>query len=211
MILSTAYAPPIQYFCKLEQSPVLIEGEEHFIKQTYRNRCRVLSANGISELVIPVEQGASEQCPIRDVRISDHDNWRTRHWQTLRSCYGLSPYFEYYADDIYPFYTKRYPFLFDFNWELTQTIANLMHLSISMEVTEQFIVDYEEDYRFSLRPKKSLTDPSFVPAPYYQLFVSRDSFVPNLSIFDLLFNMGPEGILLLQKCRAQKKVNLEII
>ncbi|MBB6275163.1 WbqC family protein [Porphyromonas circumdentaria] len=211
MILSTAYAPPVQYFCKLLSPDVLLEAHDFFIKQTYRNRCRVLASNGVSELTIPVQQGASERCPIKEVRISDHDNWRTRHWQTLQSCYGLSPYFEYYADDIAPFYTQRYTFLFDFNYELMHCIARLMHFSLDVTLTEVYSKEYWEDFRNAIRPKKPIEDPYFVPVRYYQTLSSREDFYPNLSIFDLLFNKGPEGILVLQKSVMLPDIKLENI
>lgn len=211
MILSTAYAPPIQYFCKLIASPVFLEAHDHFIKQTYRNRCKVLASNGVSELTIPVQQGASERCPIKEVRISDHDNWRTRHWQTLQSCYGLSPYFEYYADDILPFYERRYNFLFDFNYELMHCIARLMHLSIEVILTSEYEKEYPNDFRNAIRPKREIKDSAFFPVNYYQTLASGGAFFPNLSIFDLLFNKGPEGIFILKRSISTSDVRLENI
>ncbi len=211
MIVSTAYAPPVQYFCKLLSSDVYLEAHDFFIKQTYRNRCRVLASNGIVELVIPVQQGASEQCSIRDVRISDHDNWRVRHWQTLQSCYGLSPYFEYYADDILPFYERHYTFLFDFNYELIQCIAYLMHLPIEIQQTTLYEKCYEKDFRNVIRPKKEVIDPSFSPICYHQTLAPKGIFHPNLSIYDLLFNKGPEGIFVLKRSIVGTNPTLENI
>lgn len=202
MILSTAYAPPIQYFAKLASGRVLLEACEHYIKQTYRNRCRILAADGVQELSIPVEQGASEQCPIREVRISEHNNWRARHWQTLKSCYGMAPFYEYYAPDIEPFYRKRYTFLYDFNLELIELIARLMHLDISIAETETYQASSPEDFRLSIRPKKPPFDPYFnAQVPYYQVFKggSGADFTPNLSIYDLLFNEGSLAPSLLKK------------
>lgn len=202
MILSTAYAPPIQYFAKLATGTILLEAHEHYIKQTYRNRCRVLAADGVKDLTIPVEQGASEQCPIREVRISEHNNWRTRHWQTLKSCYGMAPYYEYYAPDLEPFYRKRYTFLYDFNRELIECIAGLMHMEIAIEETTAYQENPPEDFRLSIRPKRAPLDPSFNPQiPYYQVFKGEDNtdFTPNLSVYDLLFNEGPLAPILLKK------------
>lgn len=202
MILSTAYAPPIQYFAKLASGKVLLEACEHYIKQTYRNRCRILAADGVQELSIPVKQGASEQCPIRGVRISEHNNWRARHWQTLKSCYGMAPFYEYYAPDIEPFYRKRYMFLYDFNLELIELIAGLMHLDISIAETETYQATSPEDFRLSIRPKKPAFDPYFnAQVPYYQVFKGENGtdFTPNLSIYDLLFNEGPLTPILLKK------------
>ncbi len=202
MILSTAYAPPIQYFAKLAMGGVHLESHEHYIKQTYRNRCHILASDGVKELIIPVEKGASEQCPIREVRISSHNSWRSRHWQALKSCYGMSAFYDYYAPDIEFIYRKKQTFLYDFNRELIETIASLMHLPICIKETSSYNKELPEDFRLAIHPKKPLEDPYFrAKTSYYQVFgyPNRGDFYPNLSIYDLLFNEGPLSPTLLRK------------
>lgn len=202
MLLSIAYAPPIQFFSKLLTGAVYIEAHEHFIKQTYRNRCHILSPDGVIPLVIPVEQGASHQCPIREVRLSDHDHWRSRHWQALKSYYSTSPFYEYYAPDLEPLYRESFCFLFDFNWALLNRLIELMHLKVDLRLTTEYQEKDAQDFRTIIRPKQSPVDLTFKSEiSYYQLFgqQEKNSFYPNLSIYDLLFNMGPESVDVLRR------------
>ena len=115
VLLSTTYFGPVQWYQKLHRAEhVIIEQWESFQKQTYRNRCLIATTNGVQALTVPVEKSA--EC-IKDLRISDHGNWRHLHWNALQSAYGESPFFEYYQDDIRPFFEKRWTFLLDFNEE----------------------------------------------------------------------------------------------
>ncbi len=118
-LLSSTYFGPIQWYQKLNRyDECLIERHESFIKQTYRNRMIIPTTNGPLSLTIPTNHDTS--LAMKDIRISDHANWRHVHWNALLSAYGESPFFEYYQDDIRPFYEKKYEFLFDFNMETTR-------------------------------------------------------------------------------------------
>ena len=202
-LLSSAYFAPIQWYQKLNRYDVcLIEQHDHFVKQTYRNRYVIATANGVQTLSIPVEKFDDVKCEMKDVRISDHDNWRHQHWNALLSAYGESPFFEYYQDDIRPFYEKKWKFLFDFNIEITHTLCELLDIQSDIRPTEEFLpmdktgetaLPYA-DFREVIRPKRPLADADFVPKPYYQVYEQKIGFQPNLSILDLLFNMGNESI-----------------
>ena len=109
VILSTAYLAPVQYYTKLyAYEDVCIEAEENYLKQTYRNRCHIASANGMQALSIPIEKPDTLKCLTKDIRVSEHGNWRHQHWHALVSAYNMSPFFEYYADDFQPFYERKY-------------------------------------------------------------------------------------------------------
>ena len=130
--ISTTYLGPVQQYCKLFQYPeVHLETAENYLKQTFRNRCTIAAANGPLALSIPIVKPDTLKCPTKDIRISDHGNWRHLHWKIIR-------------------------------------------------------------------PKHEGEDPSFSPKPYYQVFQGKHGFLPNMSIVDLLFNMGPEGLLVLR-------------
>lgn len=199
-LLSTAYLPPVQWFAHFASaSHVLIEQHEHYLKQTYRNRCVIAGPDGPVDLSIPLEK-ASSHAEIRDLRISDHGHWRHHHWNAIRSAYGHSPFFEYYADDFAPFYERPAGFLLDFNEGLICLVARLLDIDTSWERTLQFIAPQSPDLRSLISPRRSFKeDVAFEPVPYYQVFQQRLGFLPNLSIADLLFNMGPEGLIVLQK------------
>ena len=139
---------------------------------------------------------------MKDIRISDHGNWRHLHWNAIESAYNSTPYFEYYKDDFRPFYEKKYEFLADFNEELCQLVCKLIDIQPCIERTSEYKTEFtteETDFREIIQPKKDfrIADPEFVPHPYYQVFDSKLGFLPNLSIIDLLFNMGPESLLVL--------------
>lgn len=197
--LSTTYLGPVQQYCKLYQYPeVYIETAENYLKQTYRNRCILAAANGPLSLSVPIIKPDTLKCPTRDIRISDHGNWRHLHWNALVSAYNMSPFFEYYEEDFAPFYEKKFEFLFDFNEEIRHTLCRLLDLHPTIRYTGEYETNLPNDYRESIRPKHEGTDPNFCPVRYYQVFQDKYGFLPNLSIVDLLFNMGPESVLILR-------------
>lgn len=207
VLLSTAYFAPIQWWQKVyRHKTIYIERYDHFVKQTYRNRCIIATSNGLQPLSVPVEKpadGRLDKTLLRDVRVSDHGDWRRIHWSALCSAYGESPFFEYYADDLRPFFERKWRYLYDFNLAIADKISELLGLHPSFIPT----IDYAslsngapagvEDFREAIRPKRPLPDPSFTPKSYYQVYGQRFGFQPNLSILDLLCNMGNEAVLYL--------------
>ena len=216
-LLSSTYFGPIQWYQKLNRyDECLIERHESFIKQTYRNRMLIPTTNGPLSLTIPTNHNTS--LAMKDIRISDHANWRHVHWNALLSAYGESPFFEYYQDDIRPFYEKKYEFLFDFNMEITEKMIELLDIRPKISVTSEYIqseelkVKSEEfnglanhkvqskevqsivDFREAIRPKKPLPDAEFESKRYYQVYEQKFGFQPNMSILDLLFTEGNEAI-----------------
>lgn len=200
-ILSSAYFGPVQWFQKLNRAErCIIERNDNYTKQTYRNRCVIATTAGRQALTIPVEAYDGLKCPMRDIRISDHGGWRRLHWNALVSAYGESPFFDYYADDIRPFYERRWDYLFDFNMEATVAVCALLDVTPNIVVADSYadpVAEQADDYRDAIRPKHSAEDAAFTPQPYYQVYASKHGFLPNLSILDLLFNEGPDGIFLL--------------
>lgn len=203
-LLSTTYFGPVQWYQKLcRYDAVSIEQYESFQKQTYRNRCIIATTQGPQALTVPVERSA--KC-IRDIRISDHGDWRRQHWHALVSAYGDSPFFEYYQDDLHPFFDRRWTFLIDFNEDIRRVLCQLLDVHPIVSLTTAFqspaAISAEcADLREAIRPKNPLPDADFQPRPYYQVFQQKHGFLPNLSILDLLFNMGPESIFWLLSSR----------
>lgn len=202
-VLSSAYFGPIQWYQKLcRYGTCLLEQHDHFVKQTYRNRCVIATTQGTQVLTVPVEGYDGLKCEMRDLRISDHGNWRHLHWNALMSAYGESPFFEYYADDLRPFFEKRWEFLYDFNLEITMKMCELLDIEPHVEPTSGYVAADElpadmDDFRDVIRPKHPLPDADFQPRHYYQVFEPRYGFIPNLSILDLLCNEGNEAVMYL--------------
>lgn len=197
MVLPCCYLAPVSHYSAYFRSDeVRLEVCDHFTKQTLRNRCWIDSPAGPLALTIPVVKTEGKTA-MRDVRISDHGNWRHQHWVALESSYRQSPFFEYYADDFAPFYEKKWEFLADFNEELMALVASLLDIQKPVSRT----TSYEQSFSFDdegLRggaPLKEGIREGLEPRPYYQVFASRHGFLPDLSIVDLLFNQGPEGVL----------------
>ena len=189
-LLSSTYFGPIQWYQKLIRYPeVLIEHHDSYQKQTYRNRCLIATTNGVQALTVPIGQ---------DMTISDHGNWRHQHWQALTSAYGDSPFFIYYEDDLRPFFTERWERLYDFNDAICLKMCQLLDISPHISPTSHYLkgtgLDGIDDFRDSIQPKHPQEDPQFCPRHYYQVYERKHGFLPNLSILDLLFNMGPESI-----------------
>lgn len=199
--LSSAYLAPVSYYCKLyAYDKILLEQHEHYIKQTYRNRCVITSSGGPLQLSVPIERDDSSHTKISDIQISNHGNWRHLHWQALISAYENSAYFEYYADYFKPFYEESYKYLFDFNLKLQELVCSLIGIETNVILTDNYLKDIEgiDDFREVIRPKITLPDATFVPQPYYQVFAERNGFLPDASIVDLLFNKGPESLLVIR-------------
>ena len=203
ILLSTAYLAPVEYYTKLyAYDTVWVEGCDHYGKQTYRNRCVIATADGPLALTLPTEKGAEDKTLTRDVRISDHGNWRHVHWNAFVAAYRHSPFFDYYADAFHRFFEQRYTFLTEFNEALCHWVCEQIDLQPDLRPTTAFEAAPcdKDDFRERIHPKKDFhtADPDFAPCPYYQVFDAKNGFLPNLSIVDLLFNMGPESLLVLR-------------
>ena len=189
------YLPPVEYFVNLQayKTGIVIEREEHFPKQTYRNRAHIYSPDGVLSLTVPVVKGSKQHTKIKDVKISYDFNWQRLHWQSLQACYRRSAYFEYYEDDLAPFYEKNFPFLFDYNEQLLRFILKAIKLKIEFDFTKTYEPEYTDlvDLRNAVNAKK---EPGFEQKQYTQVFDERNGFQKNLSIADLLFNQGPHSL-----------------
>ncbi len=210
-LLQTTYFGPIQWYQKLYRyDHCLIEQYDSYQKQTYRNRCIIATANGLQALTVPVESDKreviSDKCLVRDIRISDHNQWRRVHWNALQSAYSESPFFEYYADDIRPFFEQKYEFLVDFNEAIRQKICELIDIHPHVVHTFTFHTPSPSlgrvgvgsplltAYRDVIHAKHPQPDATFEVKRYWQVFLHKHGFQPNLSILDLLFCMGPESV-----------------
>lgn len=204
ILLSTTYFGNIQYYSKLYcGKDVCIELYENYTKQSYRNRCVILGANGTAALSIPVKKDVRLKIPIRDVQIDYDTDWQKQHWRSIYSAYGSSPYFEYYDYLFEPLFKGREKYLLDHNNRCMETVFRCIGETPELRYTESFIDDTPGilDYRGCISPKESKhkEDPYFRDTEYYQVFNDRYGFVPNLSVLDLLFCEGNHTLSFLKK------------
>lgn len=203
LLLSTAYFAPIHFYARyIYHTTVYLEQHEHFNKQTYRNRCVLSAGNGLIPLVVPVVKGRGPKIAIKDLQISYDTEWQRNQWQTIVSAYNSSPYFEYYQDELFPFFNEKSKFLLDHNLRIHETICDFLEIENKCVLTEDFEKVPEDtlNYREAITPKnKTNNDPAFTPKEYTQVFTEKFGFLPNLSILDLLFNEGPNAYTILVK------------
>ena len=209
-ILTTAYLPPVEYFFAIAHSGrVVVEQHEHYQKQSWRSRCRILSAGGPEDLSIPVVKEARRSRPIRDIRIDYSEPWLQHHVRALAGAYASSAYYDYYADDLLPILESKPAFLFDLNMALLEKLLDLLDLHTPLSLTSAFVTNDVIpgptgnlfDGRSRIQPKykgESLLAEYGREQAYYQVFVNRDpsdraSFIPNLSVIDLLSAEGPDA------------------
>lgn len=195
-ISSTYIGGTYLYKAMMGASTVFVEVNDNYNRQTFRTRTLIAGANGVEALTIPIVK-PQEKTKVKDILI-DGLEWQTQHWRAIESAYNSSPFLEYYADDLIPFYTKPYKYLCDFNFELQQKLASLLGLQCNFEFTKEWSPARENDFRF-LVEKKAPIPTSLHAQPYYQVFKSRFGFIPHLSALDLLLNEGPEAIIKLNE------------
>lgn len=191
--LHPTYFGPVSWYGALCDGKAFVNENDCYRRQTERNRCVIATANGVQQLTVPVTLPSRRPgaCSIRDVRISDHGNWRRLHWQALQSAYGMSPFFDYYADDLRPLFEHRYEWLYDLDMATTATMTRL--LGISADIIQK------KETRQEPLPTVSCDSLQPCEGEYYQTFQRRHGFIPNLSIVDLLCNEGPSGVMYLTR------------
>jgi hypothetical protein len=179
-ISETQYFPSITFFyCGIKHGAITLECCENYQKGGLRNRCYIAGANGKLSLSIPLLKGKHQQAPIKAVRIDFTAPWQKTHFRTIKAAYGNAPFFPYYQDLVYACIFQKTPFLYDFNLEIMHKINNQLKLNLDFLSTHTFQNAYAT---------KTINLP-----PYHQVFDDRNDFITNLSMLDLMMNLGPES------------------
>lgn len=191
--------PSVEYVARLLREECVIDLGEHYVKRSERNRASILSANGAMPLTVHVENANRMRQKMLDVRIDYSKRWQHQHWVSILSAYKSSPYFDYFADQIEPFYRREWQFLVDYNREYLQVLLRLLGAKCEVRYSEQYVAASEGD--LDLRPKNR-NGSTFVAEPYFQVFSDRMPFQANLSILDLVMCEGPAAIdAVLMRCQ----------
>jgi hypothetical protein len=207
VLLPLVYGGNTLYYALLLQAPgVFLDQEEHFEKRTWRNRMRILSSNGPLDLVVPTRRKGRSRTPVKELRIVYDNPWPSLHWRSITSAYRTAPYFEFFEDHFRTLYEKRFDYLIDLNLAFMERVSEAYRLELSFSLTRDFekapegLLDLR--YRPPALPEEKADAGSSAPidatGPYPQVFDERFDYLPNLSVIDLLFNEGPEGLRLLR-------------
>ena len=210
MILSTAYFPPVEYFALLARDMTLsadrvipssakIEACESYQKQSWRNRCLIMSASGTEKLQVPIVHGKSRL--ITEIRIEYSTPWVTRTERTMDSAYHTSAFYDHYRDGIFEILESREESLFELNMKIINYFLEKTGIACNIVKTTDFEAETSDDWREKIHPKRqnSILEELGLEKPYFQVFSGKYGFIKGLSIMDLLFNEGPDSILFLKK------------
>lgn len=197
-LLYPTYFPSISHFvAMIGADEICFEVDDHFQKQTNRNRMYIYSPNGVQMLNIPVKHSSIAHQKTRDVRIEPAFDWQKLHFRSLEAAYRSSPFFEFFEDTIMPVYEKKYTFLADLTFDSMEIAAKCMQWKLQYSKTEEFFHTPENavDFRNLARGKKD--ESRFEDYP--QVFADRHGFLNNLSILDLIFNEGRHAMAYLKR------------
>jgi len=193
-LITPGYCAPIIQYAVISQAEELhIEAKGNFQKQSYRTRMKIATSTGVLTLIIPIlhRKDKTERQQYFDVRLENKFHWQRDHWRSLKIAYQTSPYFEYYEDEFEPLYHKEYDKLIDFNNACQQVILECLQLDITPIYTEEYFKNpVQKDFRELLKAKK---EPTYPLPQYHQLFQENHGYLSNLTILDLLFNLGPSA------------------
>ncbi len=194
IIIHPTYFPSIAHFVAMANAEkVMLEIDDNFVKQTYRNRAYIYGANGKLALNIPVIHSQKNRQKYRDVKVFNEEKWQSLHWKSLLSAYRTSPFFEFYEDELQPLFDHKVDCLLEFNLRCFEVICDCLQLELTISKTEVYQNKIEgiNDFRYLVNAKK---EPCYAFDTYTQVFNDKHGFIPNLSILDLLFNEGPNAL-----------------
>lgn len=187
------YFPPTAFWSQWKKhGSLLIESADNYQKTSYRNRAHIAHPEGFVPMGIPLLKGKNSRMPYQKVLVDNTKPWQRNHWRAITTAYGKSPFFEHYSEQLKPLFERKWTHLFDYNLEALLLVKNLLAFDdYSFELTDAYDKYPEsEDFRSFIKPNRDINH-KFVE--YVQVFSDKTGFVPNLSILDLLFCMGPEA------------------
>ncbi len=192
IVFPTAYFPPISYLVFAKQyDKVLIDGGEHYVKQSIRNRTNILSANGVLSLSVPVCRDKTIRLTSGMIKIDYRTSWQQNHLRAIRSAYGKTPYFDYYYPDLETIIMSSPQKLIELNNKISTYVFEKMRIKTQMIETTDYVTEPSEDYRNAFTKDSNVFNKK--NKTYFQAFCNKYPFIEDLSCMDLLFNMGSES------------------
>ncbi|MEH1008550.1 MULTISPECIES: WbqC family protein [unclassified Winogradskyella] len=197
LIYPTSFPNIAHFWAIVNSDSVYFEVCDNYQKQSFRNRAEIYGANGKLALTVPVSYSQKNRQLYKDVRIANEEKWQIQHLKSLQSAYSMSPFFEYYIDDLMPLFETHFDYILDFNLKCFDILSDSLQLNLSPKHTSVFEKDTTDKTDFRTLVRRNFKVESF--QPYTQVFTEKHGFIPNLSILDLLFNEGPNTELYLKK------------
>lgn len=202
LLTELTYLGPVSHYARmLAHGSVALEAHEHYVKRSYRNRVRLLTANGPMTLSIPLARGKNSQQPIKEVAIAYTEDWAAQHWRTIVSAYGRAPFFEHYAEELEALYRAPVPLLWDWNRRLMDWALGALQLDVGVAETTAYerTTEAYRDGRHVILPNRPTRLPGWQPQAYPQVFEDRYGYVEDLSVLDLVLCCGPYGATVLRQ------------
>ena len=191
-IMVPPYFGPISYWKQIINSNILWDVHQNYVKQSYRNRTFIHSANGLHKLTIPVKH-SKIKFPMLNAEIDNKIAWQKNHWRSIQTAYSSSPFFEFYKDSLVQVYNKKYTYLVKFNFDMIKLVFEWLDIEIKLKLSKEYIVFYDDslDLRKKIENQKHSISKNKI---YNQVFFEKNGFLNDLSIIDLIFNEGPNSL-----------------
>jgi len=191
-IMVPPYFGPISYWKQIINSNILWDVHQNYVKQSYRNRTFIHSANGLHKLTIPVKH-SKIKFPMLNAEIDNKTAWQKNHWRSIQTAYSSSPFFEFYKDSLEQVYNKKYTYLVKFNFDMIKLVFEWLDIEIKLKLSKEYKVVYDDslDLRKKIENQKHSISKNKI---YNQVFFEKNGFLNDLSIIDLIFNEGPNSL-----------------
>ena len=187
------------YFGVLVNNKCIIESRENFVRRSIRNHCNIYTSNGKLKLSIPVKKNTDKK--ITKIKICYNENWQKKHWNSIITNYNSSPFFKYYKNELYDCFIEKETYLFLFTQKINNKI--LKFLNYKNNVLKTSIYEKKGEF-IDLR---NFSWDSISLKKYDQVFYNKSAFINNLSIIDLIFNLGPESQNYLKNINKTAQIN----
>ena len=192
------YFPDVLHFAALVRSKnVIFEVCDNYQKQTQRNRTYIAHAQGVLPLIVPIKHKTTGQ------RLKSHEvesehafGWATNHWKSIQTAYRTAPFFEFYEDELADLFSSESITLQAHNLQIIERLMELIGADLNYTRTASYQNNFSgNDWRYfgDKKHNRSVNFPHYI-----QVFESYNGFIPNCSVLDALFNLGPQTLDYLQ-------------
>jgi hypothetical protein len=199
VLLECEYFPCIAWYATFMRAKhVQLEVYEFFERATLRNRCYISGPNGKLALSIPLQGGRNQQGIMKERKVCSATKWQQQHWRAIQSSYGRSPYFSYFEEALFTFFTTPFDYLVEVDVASIRLINSLIRIKKEVALSTSYQYPFNEGFDFRKQIKKNNLQPP-TQIHYLQPFAERHGFIDGLSMLDLLFCCGVEANALLLK------------